>query len=51
MVYIACLCGNDVRENNVKTAHTFVSREQIREYYEAAPFFGLPYDAGDKAEI
>lgn len=51
MSHIACLCGNDVRENNPDVVHYFVSDDLIACGAEGSAFFGLPHLPGEKAEI
>lgn len=50
MSHISCLCGNDVRQNNLATVRRFVSDAAMRDSPDI-PFFGLPCDFGRVAEI
>ena len=50
MAHIGCLCGNDVRQNNLETVHYFVS-DDLMDSEEETPFFGLPTIPGKRAEI
>jgi hypothetical protein len=51
MAHIACLCGNDVRENNYENVWTFVSDSLMDEFADSQPFFGLDYRRSEKTEI
>lgn len=51
MSHIACMCGNDVRENNPDVEHNFVSLALMAAHEKDGAFFGLPYGKGKKAEI
>ena len=51
MSHIACLCDNDVRENNPDVEHNFVSLALMAAHEEDVAFFELPYGDGEKAEV
>lgn len=51
MSHIACLCDNDVRENNPDVEHNFVSFALMAAHEEDGAFFELPYGDGEKAEV
>lgn len=51
MSHIACLCDNDVRENNPDVEHNFVLLALMAAHEEDGAFFELPYGDGEKAEV
>lgn len=51
MSHIACLCGNDVRENNYETVWHFVSSSLMDELADSQAFFGLEYRPRENSDI
>ena len=50
MAHIACICGNDVRQNRDNIVYTFVSNNLLLRQGSTA-FFSIQYGNGEKAEI
>ena len=51
MSHIACLCGNDVRENNYENVWNFVADSLMDELADSQAFFGLEYRPGENSEV
>jgi hypothetical protein len=51
MSRIGCLCGNDVRQNDLDNVWLFVANSLMDELADSQAFFGLECRAGEKSEV